>query len=220
MRYIEAILRPVENVHPVEERLAATPEVTPVAIHQLKLVDDGSCIALLQVRGNLDRLRDVLSDFPPIMEYAVAGDDEGYAYIQSDTHAVGRQLLRMREETEALVQMPLRHTADGGIRVTGIGDTETFQELVQGLPDEFDVELERLGEYQPERTQLFSNLTPRQQEILSTAVSAGYYESPRRASQADLADRLDISPAAVSQHLQRIEAKVFSDFIPHEDPLA
>lgn len=42
LRYVTGVLRPVEEMHPVERALAAEPTVTPVAIHQLKLLDDGT----------------------------------------------------------------------------------------------------------------------------------------------------------------------------------
>lgn len=49
--------------------------------------------------------------------------------------------------------------------------------------------------------------------ILVTAIREGYYEDPRRASQADVAEALGIAPGTVSEHLRRVEATVFSEYV-------
>lgn len=216
MRYLTGVLSPVEKTHPVEQALAETPDITPVAIHQTKLLDDGTCITLLQVRGTLDRLHDVLSSHSSVWEYAVAGERDGFVYLQSDPHELAQSLLTVQDNSELIVEMPLEHTDDGGLRATVIGDNETFQRAVDALPADIEFTIERIGNYHPDMRQLFSTLTDRQQEILSAAIHKGYYEDPRRASQRDIAERLGIAPGTVSQHLRRIEAKVFSEFIPGE----
>ena len=44
-------------------------------------------------------------------------------------------------------------------------------------------------------------------------MQAGYYETPREATHEDVADRLDCSPATVSEHLQKIERAVFGALV-------
>lgn len=41
----------------------------------------------------------------------------------------------------------------------------------------------------------------------------GLLRGPRRASQADVAETLDIATGTVSEHLRRIEATVFSEYV-------
>lgn len=53
-------------------------------------------------------------------------------------------------------------------------------------------------------------LTEQQHEILLLAYYAGYYDIPRRVSQGDLADQLDISTSAVSQRLRRAVAELIA----------
>jgi predicted DNA binding protein len=48
-----------------------------------------------------------------------------------------------------------------------------------------------------------AGLTDQQRELLFRAFYAGYFDVPRRVSQSDLADRLDVSTSAVSQQLRR-----------------
>lgn len=217
MRYITGVLRPVEEMHPVERALAEEPAVDPVAVHQLKLLDDGTCIVLLQVRDEQGRLRDVLSGLPAVREYAVAGERDRYVYLESDAHELSTALLNLRADADLVVRMPMRHTGDGGLRGTVVGDDAAFQRAVDALPEEIDLEVEAIGDYRPDAHHWFDTLTGRQQEILRTAVREGYYEDPRRATQRDVAEALGIGPGTVSEHLRRIEAKVFSEFDPGTD---
>lgn len=51
-------------------------------------------------------------------------------------------------------------------------------------------------------------LTPKQQELLTVAFEAGYFDVPRGISQDELADRLGVSKSAVSQRLRRALAEL------------
>ena len=213
MRYLTATLRPVERIHPVEAALAETPDITPVAIYQPKLLEDDTCVNLLEVRGDLASLDDLLANHTSVLDYALAGDREDFVYIHSESHELGRALLGVQRDADLVVQQPLRYTDDGGLRGTLVGTDAAFQRVAEALPAAIDLEIERTGAYTPDTRQLFASLTDRQREILRAAVEAGYYADPREATQRDLAAQLDIAPGTVSQHLRRIEAKVFAEFV-------
>lgn len=213
MRYLTAVLRPIEEVHPVEKTLAETPGISPVAIHETKLLDDGTCVTLLRVRGDLEALDGVLADHPAVLQYTIAGERDGFVYFQTEPHDLTRSLIRIQDDSEAVVRMPLEHTGDGGLRGTLLGDDDAFRRAINALPDAVDVTVESIGEYHPDVGDVFASLTDRQQEIVATAIRDGYYEDPRRASQADVAEVLGIATGTVSEHLRRIEAKVFSGYV-------
>jgi predicted DNA binding protein len=67
-----------------------------------------------------------------------------------------------------------------------------------GLP----VDVHRVQTHSDEDSAAFG-LTPRQQVALRTALNAGYFEYPQRATQADVADRLGVSRQATSELLHR-----------------
>lgn len=216
MRYVTGVLRPVERVHPTIPALTRTPDVTPLAIHHTRLLDDGTEVTLLEVRGDLERLHEVLASHSPLLEHEIAGDREGIVYCHSNPHTRARNLLRVKDRSELVPQMPLRFTGDGGLRVTLIGDDREFQEAVDNLPEELDFEIESIGDYRPDSGRLFSALTDRQQEVLRVAIREGYYENPREVSQQEVAEILGVTPGTASQTLRRIEANVFSEFLIHE----
>ena len=47
---------------------------------------------------------------------------------------------------------------------------------------------------------------------MKTAISMGYYEYPRRCTQRDIADRLSLKQATVSEHLQRGEMSIMTSW--------
>lgn len=114
---------------------------------------------------------------------------------------------------------------DGTI-VVEIPAGEHVNEVIDGfLEDHPSVELvakrttERLSPLftQEELQQAIGErLTPRQQEVLTTAFELGYYEPTGGASGEDVADELDISPPTVSQHLQAAERKLVSILLETE----
>ncbi len=57
-----------------------------------------------------------------------------------------------------------------------------------------------------------TTLTRRQMEILALAVALGYYEVPRRLNLRDLAERVELSPAATSELLRRGERLIILSY--------
>jgi predicted DNA binding protein len=56
-------------------------------------------------------------------------------------------------------------------------------------------------------------LTPRQNEVLMKAVSAGYFEFPRKTGLTQLASELALSPPALSELLRIAQKKIIADYM-------
>lgn len=61
------------------------------------------------------------------------------------------------------------------------------------------------------------SITEKQREAVVAAIKAGYYDTPREADLADLAEELGISRSAVSQRLTAVEAKLVTELCRAED---
>lgn len=61
-------------------------------------------------------------------------------------------------------------------------------------------------------------LTDRQREVLELAVRAGYFEVPRQATLADLAEHLDVDKSTVSGVLRRAQARILDRFLAERAP--
>lgn len=51
-----------------------------------------------------------------------------------------------------------------------------------------------------------SALSERQSEAVTVALDLGYYETPREATVAEVAERLDCAPGTAAEHLRKAEA--------------
>lgn len=215
MRYVSVVLIPAEEgLHPIDRKLAEDPELSRELMHNINLLDDGTTITLYQVAGDPDRVEAHLTS-SDVLEYNVAETDRSVnAYVHFVPNDTVRELLELLQCHELILDLPLEYTERGGLRITLVGEAETFREVRSEVPDSVRLKLEQTGEYEPETYRLFSQLTPRQQETLRAAIEAGYYEVPRKATHVDIAEKLDRTDATVGEHLRKIEATVLSQIVP------
>ena len=82
-------------------------------------------------------------------------------------------------------------------------DRTAVRSLADDIDDDASFDVRRLGPTATVRTNDDPSLTPRQREVLRTALERGYFAVPRGCSQTDLADEFEVTPAAVSQQVRR-----------------
>jgi PAS domain S-box-containing protein len=60
---------------------------------------------------------------------------------------------------------------------------------------------------------ILETLTSRQREVVETAYRAGYFDSPRRASGADIAEMFGFSDTAFHNHIREAQSKLFAELL-------
>jgi predicted DNA binding protein len=60
-------------------------------------------------------------------------------------------------------------------------------------------------------------LTDAQAQIVETAISEGYYDTPRTCSLTELSDSVDRAKSTVSETLHRAESKIITEFVGSPD---
>ncbi len=181
------------------------------ATHRMELLDDDTVAMFAEGRGDIAGLRDLLEASPEVVEFSLSGDDSGFfSYTRYGADELTRLLLEDRRKSSSLMDMPVEHTDDGGLRVTYIGTEAAFTEAVSNQPDGVRIEVERTGPYTPTSRHVISQLTDRQREVLSAATDLGYYQEPRNTTYKDIAEATGLSETTVGEHLRKIEAIVFS----------
>ncbi|WP_254837905.1 helix-turn-helix domain-containing protein [Natronomonas marina] len=200
---------PGTGLHPADAEVAARPDLGREAIDHITALADGAGVVLCRLRGDAAALADVLADTEGVLDSHVTdADGTLYAYVHFRPTETAEALLELRRAHELVVRTPIRWLADGRLEVSAVGDDRTLQAAVAGLPDAVGVELVELREYDPSTDRAEALLTDRQLEVLDAALDAGYYEQPRRANQADVAEAVGLAPATVGEHLRRIEGTV------------
>lgn len=216
MRQAKLSLWPADKgFHPADREIVDAEDVERVAIHHFNQLDDGTVVFLYQLRGNPERAKAVLEAHSDVLAHSISrAETDLHAYIHVDPNEMVSTIFRLPQEHSLVVQTPIECLPEGGLRVSVLGEEDTFARALEIVPDEIDVELETIREYSPDDTQLFSSLTARQQEILETAIDVGYYDVPRSATYEDVATQLDLAAVTVGEHLRKIESRVLRAITP------
>ena len=211
MRYVTVVAYPNEDGINRLDRRVMELGLEYRAIHRMELLADDTVAMFAEGRGDVEELRQVLSESSEVFEFSISGDEDGFfSYTRYAADDLTRMLMKDRRESSYLIDMPVEHTDDGGLRVTYIGTEAAFTDVLSEQPEGLRLEVERTGPYTPTSRHVVSRLTERQREVLRAAVDIGYYQEPREATHDEIAAVTGLSETTVGEHLRKIEATVFS----------
>ncbi|WP_336336681.1 helix-turn-helix domain-containing protein [Haloarcula brevis] len=202
------------------------PEVSATIIYSYQLF--GTSITMIEATGvsadRVDPLVAWLGDHPIMTAARLISYDDGRetAYVSlageydpdTDTEPVLNVLLRNRcfptvpptvtdgtehwnvlaSDHESVSQTHEELQSLGSVEVNSL-KTPNHDQFLTGLA---------------EIKEAIADLSPRQQEILASAVEAGYYDSPRSCGIEDLAATDSANTSTVGEHLRRSEAKILN----------
>ena len=217
MRYVTYVLTPAQGYFDPGEQLLREHGVALKTIQDLDYLADETIVTRREVRGDRSDIVAAL-EHPDAktLEYSLF-DVEGSTILQMqyEPSDLTRALLEIHQRHAVLSDYPMEYTGadDSQLRISQIGTEAELQSLVAETRAIVDVEIERLGSYDPSDGQPLIDLTERQREVLSVAIEEGYYQEPREVTYQDIADRLDCSAGTVGQHLRRIESQLMSTVI-------
>lgn len=194
-------------------------EVTLRALHELRLLDDGSTVLLYEYDGD----RAVAAE----LAEAHLGPDDAWQtgridgaewmFAHADPSETVQELLATRGEHRIAVDWPIVFPSDETAVVTLVGDDEELRRSLEAAPDALTIGVERTGEYRSESERLVASLTDRERRTLITAVELGYYRNPREVNYEDIAATLDCSTGTVGTHLRNAESKVMEGLLGREE---
>lgn len=199
------------------------PTVTPDALLHLDLLRDGTGVTLYRLVGDREAMRETLETAEPVCSYDIfdAGDGTGrgrdgsedtfHARVHFEPREPVASLLALVSEHRLTVEPPIEFVGPDALRVTVAGHQDAIRQAADGIPGSLSVTLERAGQYDPGTDPLAAVLTERQRQVLAAAVECGYYDTPRTATQADVAEVLDCSAGTVGEHLRKIQARVLRE---------
>lgn len=217
MRYLTVLLKPEdgEAFHPLGKELSADPSIKRKAIHHVELLDDDTVLLFAEASGSKAQYEQIMDQSSHVIGYLTAGDDRWMAVSQFHPTEEVRRSLELQQESLIVIETPIQFTSENHLEITYLGTDETFNKLyeyAEGM-DQFSFEILRTGEYDADGSYLNRLLTPRQEEVLETAVDLGYYTEPRQASLEDIANVSNISPGTVGEHLRKAEERVFKELV-------
>jgi DNA-binding CsgD family transcriptional regulator len=216
MRYFDFTLTPDDGaIHPADRIVAEHPEVGREALMHVDALADGTGVMLSRLRGDPEGLPEVLETSEYVVDWDMLDvrDERFHLYLHVLPGDPAGTLMELTQRFALMPDTPIEFTERGGIKTTVIGTHEMLQQAVERLPESVRINVEQVGQYQPNRTDMLSALTDRQLEVFRTAVELGYYEIPRRATHKDIAGQLECAPSTVDEHLRKAESRVLSSLV-------
>ncbi|NGM67842.1 bacterio-opsin activator [Natronolimnobius sp. AArcel1] len=141
-------------------------------------------------------------DLTPINE------DSFYVYICQQTRTEDTQWREAFAALNLVVVPPIVYDTEADFQMTIVGTAADLQAMLEGLPDEIDVTVCSIGDYDRRHAPLVGDCTDRQLEAVEAAVEVGYFDVPRKAGVRDVADELGCASSTAATLLQKAQARV------------
>ncbi|ELZ18629.1 Bacterio-opsin activator HTH domain-containing protein [Haloterrigena salina JCM 13891] len=140
-------------------------------------------------------------------------DDSFYVYICQETREEDVRWRRSFAALDLVIVPPVIYDSEAAFYMTVVGAGEDLQAMLEGLPDEIDVTVRAIGEYDRRHAPLTGGLTERQLEAVAAAVEVGYYAVPREAGLEAVAERLNCAASTAGTLLQKAQARVMQRLV-------
>lgn len=206
---------------PFDKVVLESKDITREAIHEMRLVGDGTAVMLYEYSGDSHEIERVVEEHLEATHIGcqmaeMSGNLFVYANVEPNATVTG--LLWALDQWKLIVDPPMRFSRRGDLLVTLIGEEAQIRDALSNLPEEVRVTIERTGALEPELDQVLGRLTPRERETLRVAVEMGYYSNPRGVNYEEIAERLDRTAGTVGQHLRNAESKVMGRLLEGRMP--
>lgn len=166
---------------------------------------------LYAISGDVSTFVDLTRETTGVESIAVSAVDESVSFALIEIHnqdiPVFGDATRAINRAGLVVRRPLVFR-DRYIEVHIVGDPDALQATFDDLPGCMSVEIRNVVQFPSARTDPLAALSERQFEAITTALSLGYYDTPREATQEDIATELECATNTASRHLQKAEEKL------------
>lgn len=217
MKYLDVQFRqPDSMLHPMQEVIRFRDVIDYEELLAWNILpNEGVECSLFYVEADPKRYTPAIESVGTVIEYDVTPiDDESfYVFVRERTREPERRLRQVFADLRLLVVPPIVYDDDAALGMTVIGNGENLRTLVETVPDEIEVEVEEIGEYDRRHGSAAGALTVRQFEAIEAATDLGYYDVPRSASLAEVAAELDCAESTASTLLRRAESTMMGRLV-------
>ena len=209
MKYLQLRLgQSDEIIHPMHEFVAEHDEYSSYRLLQWNPAVGETNTMIFHAEGPPGPYESALEDVSTILDHEIvtAEGNAFYLYVRERLDAGAKRLTDAFTHGSLVVMPPIEFRSDRRIGLTVVGTATSLQRALDEAPDSVDVDVQRVGQYDASRMDAANALSERQSEAVTAALEIGYYETPREAGVADVADRLDCAPGTAAEHLRKAEA--------------
>jgi hypothetical protein len=197
------------EVHPMYDLWANAPFVERATALQWNFTGDALGI-LHHAVGDADAFEAAVEGIPEVLGYELepAGEDAFYVYVRDATTDALGDLFDPITRGGLIVVPPIRYHEDGTVTFSLFGPDAEIGAAVESVPDPVTVTVEEVSGLGATVAAAETLLTERQREAVEAAVELGYYEVPREADHADVAEAIDCAPSTAAEHLRKAESRL------------
>jgi hypothetical protein len=199
------------EIHPMYDLWVNAPFVERATALQWNFTGDALGILHYAV-GDADAFEAAVEGIPEVLGYDLERTGEGafYVYVRDATTDALGDLFGPVTRGGLIVVPPIRYREDGTVAFSLFGPDAELQAAVESVPDPVDVAVEEVSGLDATAEAVETLLTERQREVVERAIELGYYEIPREAGHAEVAEALDCAPSTAAEHLRKAESRLVS----------
>lgn len=201
------------EIHPIYGLLVDAPFVERATALQYNYTE-AELSMLHYVEGDAAALAAAVEEMPAAVDYAIdrVDDRRFYAYIRGANTGSVDDMFAPLSASGLIVVPPIVYHEDGTVSLSIFGPEEEFGPVLERAPEALDVTIEAVGGL-ASTAGVDARLSERQREAITAGLDLGYYDVPKSASQADVADAMGCSPSTAAEHLQKAEAELVRSFL-------
>ena len=199
------------EIHPMYDLWANAPFVERATALQWNFTGDALGILHYAV-GDADAFEAAVEAVPEVLGYDLerTGEEAFYVYVRDATTDALGDLFEPITRGGLIAIPPIRYHEDGTVTFSLFGPDAELQAAIESVPDPIEVTVEEVSGLDATAEAVETLLTERQREAVETAVELGYYEVPREAGHADVAEALGCAPSTAAEHLRKAESRLVS----------
>jgi predicted DNA binding protein len=217
MRYLEVRLsQPTEQLHPMQRFIREGDAVTAEALDGFSIDPAAGLEYLLfTVDGDRSAYESALDSIESVRWFDLSPSRRGSftAYVCQEVRETDLHWRRAFATHSLVVHLPIVYDERADFHVTVVGDNDDLQAMVDELPAAIDVTVTAIGDPNRRLAPIGGGLTGRQFEAIETAFELGFYDYPRTATLATVADALECAESTAATLLQRAESAVMERLV-------
>lgn len=214
MKYFDIRLHlPDRMLHPMQEFIRYEEAVRYEEMLAWRVRPDEDIeYALYYVEADLESYRAAVREVETVIECQITpiNDRSAHVWACEETRPETQAWREAFADRQLIVIPPIRFDDTAAMEMTIVGNGSDMHETIETIPSSVDVTVNEIGTYDRRGGTLAGTLTDRQLTAAGTALELGYYEVPRDATLADVADTLDCAESTASVLLRRAERDVLS----------
>jgi hypothetical protein len=216
VKYLQLCLDQSEEIiHPMHEFVAKHDEYSSYRLLQWNPAVGETNTMIFYAEGPPGPYESALEDVSSILDHEIVPAEENafYLYVRERLDAGAKRLTDAFTHGSLVVMPPIEFRSDRRIGLTVVGTSSSLQRALDEAPASVNIDVQRVGQYNASRMNAANALSKRQSEAVTIALEIGYYETPREAGVADVADHLDCAPGTAAEHLRKAEAALVHQVI-------